>query len=219
MKSIMPPNRAFPSISLFLLVFSIVLHPAPAAATEQAAEEFLTSLNREAVAHFRDASLSDAEKEQRFRELAEMSFDIPKISKFVLGVNWRRATPEQQREFIGIFKEVNTQRFLPMFAKFLDQVFTVTKVRPDEKKSDLFFVFSTITRPEGEPINIEWRVFNRGDQFTILDVVAEGVSMVLTLRKEYGSVINNDGLDGLIAQLRQKVESGTTESAIPTASQ
>ena len=134
-------------------------------------------------------------------------------------MNWRRATPEQQKDFITIFKEVNTQRFLPMFSKYSDQTFTVTKIRQDENKSDLFFVFSTITRPEGEPVIVEWRVFNRGDQFTILDVVAEGVSMVLTLRKEYGSVINNDGLDGLIAQLREKVESGTTESAIPASSQ
>ena len=177
------------------------------------------SLNRDAVAHFRNETLSAEEKEQRFRELAEMSFDIPKISKFVLGVNWRRATPEQQKEFITIFKEVNTQRFLPMFTKYSDQEFTVTRVRPDEKKSDLFFVYSTITRPEGEPINIEWRVFNRGDTFTILDVVAEGVSMVLTLRKEYGSVINNNGLDGLISQLRKKIQDGTTEPLISPASQ
>lgn len=215
----MPPSRGIPSIFSLLLIFCFALQAAPVAATEQAAEDFLVSLNQEAVDQFRDPDLDDVQKEQRFRELAERSFDIPRISKFVLGVNWRRATPEQQKDFITIFREVNTQRFLPMFSKYSDQTFTVTKVRQDENKSDLFFVFSTITRPEGEPISVDWRVFNRGDQFQILDVVAEGISMVLTLRKEYGSVINNDGLDGLIAQLRNKIESGTTESAIPTASQ
>ena len=219
MRSIMPPSRGFPSIVSLLLILCFALRPVPAAATEKAAKDFLVSLNREAVAQFRDPNLDDVEKEQRFRDLAERSFDIPRISKFVLGVNWRRATPEQQKDFITIFKEVNTQRFLPMFSKYSDQTFTVTKVRQDENKSDLFFVYSTITRPEGEPINVEWRVFNRGDQFTILDVVAEGVSMVLTLRKEYGSVINNDGLDGLIAQLRKMIEEGTTESAIPASTQ
>ena len=219
MRSIMPPSRGFPSIVSLLLILCFALRPVPAAATEKAAKDFLVSLNREAVAQFRDPNLDDVEKEQRFRDLAERSFDIPRISKFVLGVNWRRVTPEQQKDFITIFKEVNTQRFLPMFSKYSDQTFTVTKVRQDENKSDLFFVYSTITRPEGEPINVEWRVFNRGDQFTILDVVAEGVSMVLTLRKEYGSVINNDGLDGLIAQLRKMIEEGTTESAIPASTQ
>lgn len=194
------------------------LWPGPEAlANTEAAGEFLLALNRDAVAQFNDAALSDAEKEQRFRQMAEQSFDIPSISKFVLGVNWRRATPEQRQAFIDIFKEVNTQRFLPMFSQYREQKFSVTEVRRDANKENLYFVSSTIERPEGAPIAIEWRLFRKAEAFHVLDVKAEGVSMVLTLRKEYGSVINNVGIEGLIEQLRDKIDRGTTEPAIPAA--
>ncbi|MDH3473633.1 MAG: ABC transporter substrate-binding protein [Rhodospirillales bacterium] len=188
-------------------------------ANTEEAGEFLMSLNREARTQFDDPALDEGQKEQRFRELAERSFDVPKISKFVLGVNWRRATEEQRNAFLQIFKEVNTQRFLPMFSEYRNQEFRVTKVRQDEKNEDVYFVSSTITRAEGAPIKVEWRIYRGSDSFHILDVVAEGVSMVLTLRKEYATVINNDGIDGLIAQLREKVRSGTTEPVITTTAQ
>ena len=204
-------------LALFAALAGVAWSGSQVFANTEEAGKFLLALNRDAVAQFNDTSLSDEVKEQRFRELADHTFDIPSISKFVLGVNWRRATPEQRQAFIDIFKEVNTQRFLPMFSEYRDRTFSVTEVRQDANKADLYFVSSTIDRPEGEPITIEWRLFRRDDRFHILDVKAEGVSMVLTLRKEYSSVINNVGIDGLIAQLRDKLDKGTTESAIPAA--
>jgi len=41
-----------------------------------------------------------------------------------------------------------------------------------------------------------------------LDVVAEGVSLAITLRQEYASVIRVSGIDGLVSQLRTKIEAG-----------
>jgi phospholipid transport system substrate-binding protein len=206
-------------LALFVTLAGVVWSGSQVFANTGDAGEFLLALNRNAVAQFNDASLSDEVKEQRFREMADQTFDIPSISKFVLGVNWRRATPEQRQAFIDIFKEVNTQRFLPMFSEYRDQKFSITQVRQDDNKPDLYFVSSMIDRSEGAPITIEWRLFRKDDTFHVLDVKAEGVSMVLTLRKEYSSVINNVGIDGLIEQLRDKIDKGTTESAIPAAEQ
>ena len=44
MRSIMPPSRGFPSIVFFLFVLCFVLPAAPAAGTEQAAEDFLAKI-------------------------------------------------------------------------------------------------------------------------------------------------------------------------------
>lgn len=202
-----------------LIVLGLISSWTPASANEQAASEFMVTLNRDAVSQYADTTLNEEEKVQRMRELAERTFDIPRMSKFVLGVNWRRATPEQKKEFIEIFREVNTQRFLPLFSKYSDQKFTVTNVRRDEKRQNVYFVASTLDRPQGEPVNVEWRLYDDGDAFHILDVVAEGISMVLTLRKEYGSVIKNNGIDGLLDQLRDKLRTDATESADSSTTQ
>jgi phospholipid transport system substrate-binding protein len=201
----------FPStlkIVVLTVLVGLLAQPTPSAqAGAQDAGAFLEALNKKAVATLNDTAINETEKKKEFRRLAQKSFDVPRISKFVLGINWRRATPAQRDEFLDVFEEVNLQRFMPLFTKYADQVFTVTKVRQHEEKPRLYFVTSAITSEGSPTVTVEWRVTKRDDRYKILDVVAEGVSMALTLRKEYGTVVKNSGLDGLIAQLRRKVKS------------
>ncbi len=61
---------------------------------------------------------------------------------------------------------------------------------------------------EGEAYLVGWLVEHKNGQFRVLDVVAEGVSMALTLRSEYASVIKRSGgrVEGLVAQLHEHIE-------------
>ena len=67
-------------------------------------------------------------------------------------------------------------------------------------------VTSRILRPTGEPIRIDWRLLRRGESWRIVDVVVEGMSMVLSQRSEYAAVIKGDGgkIEGLLVKLREK---------------
>ena len=67
-------------------------------------------------------------------------------------------------------------------------------------------VASRILRPTGEPIKIDWRLLRRGESWRIVDVVVEGMSMVLSQRSEYAAVIKGDGgkIEGLLVKLREK---------------
>ena len=47
--------------------------------------------------------------------------------------------------------------------------------------------------------------------YRIIDVAAEGVSMMTTKRSEFSSVIARDGIDGLIEQLEALNARGATE--------
>ena len=180
------------------------------------AAAFLTALSQQAIQKLTDAAASENEKEQRFRELMETSFDLPRIGKFVLGINWRRASPEQRQNFIDVFEDIQVKRFLPMFAEYSGEKLLVTKVRRDQSRPELFFVNSTIRRPKGEPYFVEWRLHRDADRYKILDVATEGVSMAVTLRNEYGSVAKQHGIDGLISQLRKKAgqDDAGTASAV-----
>lgn len=183
------------------------------------AARFLTELSQQAVDKLTDATASEQEKERRFRDLMETSFDLPQIAKFVLGVNWRRATPEQRQKFIEAFEDVQVKRFLPLFAERSDESLLVTKVRQDQKHPELFFVSSKIQRSQGEPYLVEWRLHRRDDRYKILDVATEGVSMAVTLRNEYGSVAKTHGIEGLIARLRDKADEKIPGTAATANSQ
>jgi phospholipid transport system substrate-binding protein len=66
---------------------------------------------------------------------------------------------------------------------------------------------STIQQPDGHPIAVNWRVSGTPGHYRITDVVVDGVSMVITQRQEFASVIEDGGgsITTLITQLREKV--------------
>jgi phospholipid transport system substrate-binding protein len=94
------------------------------------------------------------------------------------------------------------RRFLPLFAKYDDESIMVESVLAEETRPDFFRVSSRIDRAEGEPFAVVWRIRDTGESYRILDVVAEGVSMAISLRHEYGAVAKANGLDGCGARAR-----------------
>ena len=192
-------------VPAFAVLVLVSLWSATSAASRQDAGAFLSDLNTEAVALLNNDALSGEQKVETLVVMIERSFDVIKIGKFVLGRNWKRASPEQRDAFIDVFTKVNIQRFLPFFTKYADQKFEITKVRRDDSNPRLFFVTSEVGGDDSPPAVIEWRTVQGDTRFRILDVKAEGVSMALTLRNEYSSVVKSQGVDGLIEQLRSKV--------------
>ncbi len=165
---------------------------------------FLESLNRDAIAMLTDPSLDQTQKERDLRSLFRQSFDVPAISRFVLGKHWRRASTAERQDFVDAFEEMNMRQFLPMLAEFSAEMFSALKVQQDAAKPSLSLVSTKIDRSEGEPISAVWRIRNKDGQYKVLDIVVEGVSMAITLRHEYGAVVKTDGVDGLIAIMREK---------------
>jgi len=195
--------RAMRAIAVLAFCFGI-LASATGRAKEADAGAFLKALSQETSDRLGGEGLTDAQKQESFRELFRSSFDIPTISRFVLGKYWRIATEAQRREFTAAFEELQMQRFLPQFAKYNEEAFAVESVQPEPKRSGMFKVSSTISRLQGEPIAVVWRVRDTGESYKILDVVAEGVSMAISLRHEYGEIARTHGIDGLIEQMRSK---------------
>jgi phospholipid transport system substrate-binding protein len=59
----------------------------------------------------------------------------------------------------------------------------------------------------GPPIKVDWRVRELRDHSLVaIDVIVEGVSLVVTQRSEFGSVIERRGMDGLLSELRRRAE-------------
>ena len=171
------------------------------------AAAFLASLTNQAIEKLTDASLPVMEREQSFRSLFRANFDIPAIGRFVLGRYWRKARPEVRKDFLAAFEEIMTQSFASRFSGYADTKFVVVSVQA-LKRAGQFRVSSRIAPTKDEVYLVDWLVEHRNGQFRVLDVVVEGVSMALTLRSEYASVIKRSGgrVEGLIARLHENIE-------------
>ncbi len=181
--------------------------------SEDAAGAFMLSLTSRSIAKLTNTSVPEEERKVRFRQLFRESFDISAIGRFVLGRYGRSATKPAMEDFLATFEDVMVERFAPQFAGYGDTRFEIESIRKLEN-SQQYIVGSSITPPDtGNKIRIDWRLSHNNEGFTVLDIVGEGVSMALTLRAEYGSVLKSSGgkVDQLTALLRERI--GTQAAA------
>ena len=151
---------------------------------------------------------TQSQRLDRFRELLRQDFDIPGIARFVLGRYWNTATEEQRAEYVKLFEDYVAMAYATRLAEYTGETFKVTGSRPD---ADGAIVSSQIVRPSGAaPVKVDWRLTGRDGKYKISDVSVDGISMAVTQRSEFASVIQHNGgqVQGLITMLRQKTSGG-----------
>ena len=177
---------------------------AQSATSTTAASAFVDTMGREAVAVMADKSLNRAQRVEKFRILLHKGFDIPTVARFVLGRYWNSASPGQQQTYLAEFEEMVVRSYAERFDSYSGETFKIVSSRPEGEHDA--FVITAINRPNGPPVNIEWRIRQRDNRFGVIDVVVEGVSMSVTQRQEFASVIQAKGgnMDGFLQALHEK---------------
>lgn len=169
-----------------------------------AAAKFVDNLGSKAIETITSGPSAKDAVTERFRELLNQGFDVPFIGQFVLGRYWNLASPEQQKEYLRLFEQMIITTYTDRFRQYSGEQFQVHGGRPDGDTD--YFVQSQIMRPSGPPVNVEWRVRKADKGYKIIDVVVEGVSMSVTQRSEFASVIQSQGgIEGLLKAMRQRV--------------
>ena len=171
--------------------------------SNQQAQDFINKMGDEVVSILGDASLSKAQKTEEFRKLLNSKFDMATIGRFAMGRHWRSASKAQQSEYQKLFKDMIVNVYSSRFSEYNGEGFDVVSARADGKKD--FLVSSYIVPASGSKIKVDWRLRDRSGQFKIIDVIIEGVSMSLTQRSDFSSVIQRGGgdVDVLLGHLRK----------------
>jgi len=174
-------------ISLLIALPSLTAAPNVIAAD---ASVFMNELWHHAV-EVLSKKLPQTERLARFRELFHADFDGPGIARFVLGRYWRSASEQEQQEFLRLFEDYVVFVYGTRLSNFNGETFKVRSSRTDESGT---VVSSDILGPSGEaPIKVDWRLITDKGAFKINDVVIEGISMLVTQRSEFASVIQRHG--------------------------
>ena len=202
-------RRFFLTGAFILMAGILAAHPPAAAAADPTA--LISNLGREALAVLGKGT-NESQRVTRFRELLREDFDLPGIARFVLGRYWNTATEEQRAEFVKLFENYVAAAYATRLAEYAGEQFKVTGSRPDGGGA---IVSSQILRPAGSaPIKVDWRLTGRNGNYKISDVSVDGISMAVTQRSEFASVIQHSGgqLQGLIAMLREKTGGAAARS-------
>lgn len=183
---------------------------APPVSAEPAASPtaFVSTLVAQGVQLLKNKQLTEQQRAQQFATLLRNGFDEPRIARFVLGRYWLTASAKDRADFIKYFEEWIVRTYASRFREYSGETVKVIGSRPVSAETTI--VLSQIQRPNGPPTKVSWRVRKDQNDYKIVDVEVEGVSMALTQRDEFASVIQQNGgsVAGLNRALEQKLASG-----------
>ncbi len=200
----LPALRTLPRLMAVaaLALSALVAFSQPARADEATA--FVESLGQKALSSLTAPDLGQAEREKRVRGLLRNYFDVNTIARFTLGPNWRNATDAEKSEYIKLFENMIVTTYAQRFSEYSGQEMKVGKsTKQSERDTE---VASQIIQKDGPPVSVNWRVRNTNGTLKIIDVIVEGVSMSVTQRSDFASVIQSGGgkVEALLEALRKR---------------
>ncbi|MBX3486672.1 MAG: ABC transporter substrate-binding protein [Candidatus Paracaedibacteraceae bacterium] len=159
-------------------------------------KSLIEDLGNRAIKTLTNSSDSNDTIEENFLKLFDEGFDVRNIASFVMGRYWKQASPAEQDRFVKIFKNRVKKAYASRFKEYKGVKFHIVKVVV-RHGSD--YVDSTIQKPNGPKTDVEWRVKNG----KIQDVKVEGVSMGVTMRDDYNSLLGqkNGNIEAFLKEL------------------
>ena len=187
---------------LILALFFIPIHSFSDEKIEQS-KYFVENLGKQVVEKVSNINLSESERIVNFRNLYLDSFDNYYISRFVLGQYWKRLDSNMRKQFVESFNDYIVTTYAPKF-KGWEGTFKATD---SLLENNYYNVKMNVLNKDGPTLKFMWKIYlDKNKNFKILDVNIDGVSMLVTQRAEFMSVIKNNpkGVIGLIEAMDKK---------------
>lgn len=194
-------------LGLILTMALFVAGTAKADIDAQKAEDFIKEVTKQGIEEIINSDVPPEEKDARFAKLFNEYLDLDFIGRFVLGRYWKTSSSKQRTDFIDVYREMNIKTWSKRFDEFKGKTFVFKGTSPSSSANQVF-VNTEVSMDQGAPAKVAWRVKETDGKFKVVDIVIENVSLAITARNEYTAYIKKspDGIDGLIANLRQKIQ-------------
>lgn len=180
---------------------------ASAANIEKNAETFVKAMAEDAIMELTGENVDQAERRARFKKGLNKYFAVKRIGKWVLGRHWKRATKKQRIEYLDLFEKLLVTRYADQFAQYAGDSLAIkqTEVRSERD----IIVYSSLVRPGIEkPVGVAWRLgVITEERFKVIDVFVAGLSLSVSQKKEFASVIrqSDNKVEGLLERMREMV--------------
>jgi len=192
-------NRMFRLTSALALGLIMLVSAPVRADVAEEAQTFVATNGDRMIAILDEPAGS--ERSNHFYNWLREVFAFDKLAELALGPYRQSATDQQLADYDKAFADYIATTYLTRFDAFTGYAFQVGQAKPMNNND--VAVRTTITDQSGKAIVVDFRVRPTDGSFKVIDVVVEGLSMLKTQRDEFSSVIQRNGLDGLISSLQE----------------
>jgi len=147
---------------------------------------------------------------QLIKPVFEKTFNSNLMARIVVGIKWRKFSPDQRQRFTKIFKTGNIATYARRFDGYSGQSFKTLGTRPGPRKTML--IDTVLINPDDDDVKLTYVAKRIGKEWWIIDVLlASGISELAVKRSEYSRIVKTKGLDALSEILSSKSRLDKTE--------
>ncbi|MEW8658992.1 MAG: ABC transporter substrate-binding protein [Candidatus Thiodiazotropha endolucinida] len=182
-------------IILFTFSLSASANVTPSERIKETVNQVLTVL--------KDQSLGRQDRRDQVKEIVRKRFDYESMSQVILAANWRKASKPQREQFITLFRELLEQTYFSAIDSYSDQSVRMGRERMKGKLANV----QTFIVAANKELAVSYKMRFRNDDWYAYDVAVDGVSLVSNYRTSFRNLVKSKGMEGLLAELAQKVAS------------
>ena len=132
----------------------------------------------------------------------------------VLGSHFKSTTPEQREKFFKAFSDFIEQAYAQVLTAYTDQNIQIEPAKEVGDKNLVSIRVNIMQNGGQAPIKLDfkWRKNSKTGEWQAYDMVAEGVSMVVTKQNEWCGILRQQGIDALTAQIQKSAAAPVTLS-------
>jgi len=142
-------------------------------------------------------------RRQKLSEIIHPRFDFAEMAKRSLARHWRRRTPEQKKEFVGVFSDLIERSYVEKIESYSNEKITYPLERVEERFAE---VKTKVVAKSGRDIPIDYRLHKTPTGWRVYDVVIEGVSLVSNYRSQFKRIIRKDSYEDLMRRMKSRQE-------------
>lgn len=175
------------------------------AAGPDTANALVRQVSDEVLAMARSAG-STASMEAGFRSLMDRYADMRRIAGIALGRYSRSMTDAQKTRYIEAFKNFVAKTYSSRFNEYSGETIDIGRTQQDGQN---FLVSTQVKRGGQPPLAVDWLISDESGSPRVIDFIIEGLSMALSQRGEFVSMIDANGgnIDTFIANLESRARS------------
>ena len=189
------------------IIFVAVLLILPLQVLAGGAKDTVEAQINKMLAKMQTPEFKGLERDAKLTEISNIInevFDWQELSRRTLGREWKKFTPDQQKEFVTLFEQL-------LQGIYADRILAYTQEKIEfgketELKKGRVEVESYIITTDNKKVPLFYRMTNKSGQWRVYDVVIEGVSMVKNYRGQFRQILSTKKPEDLLQTLREKVK-------------
>ncbi|XXY52828.1 ABC transporter substrate-binding protein [Sorangium sp. So ce269] len=148
------------------------------------------------------------ESQKKVGAVFDEMLDYSALAESSLGSEWAARTDAEKKQFSDLLKQLVRRAYERNLKKTLD--FNIEYTGETESGGVMTVKTKAVSKTNAreEPVEIAFKLSEKGGTWLVRDIVTEGVSLVGSYRAQFTKIIKKDGFPVLIQKMKDKLAKG-----------